>query len=62
VQPVDDVKNRRLSGAIRPDQRGNAVFLDVERASVDCVNTPERFGEIVNFQKRHWHLPYPGIK
>ena len=41
VEPRDDVEERRLAGAVGPDQAADLAQLEVEGDSVERDDTPE---------------------
>jgi hypothetical protein len=42
VEAVDDIEHRRLAGTVRPDDRANFAFADVEGNVADCLNAAKR--------------------
>ena len=59
VQAVDQVEDRGLAGAVRPDQRRDAAFLDRKRAAVDRVDAAEGLAQIADLEERQAPCP-PG--
>ena len=39
IEAVDDVEHRRLAGAIRPDDRTDLAFLDIEGNVADRLHS-----------------------
>ncbi len=42
IEPVDDIEHRRLAGTVRPDNRANLAFMDIERNVADRFHAAER--------------------
>src|SRR5690606_2127073 len=52
VEAGEEVEERGLAGAVRPDQRGDHAPLDLEVLDVDGLQAPERAGDPVGHDER----------
>jgi hypothetical protein len=41
----DDVEERRLAGAVRPDETGDRALADGQRAPGECLDAAEALGD-----------------
>src|ERR1700677_4325692 len=55
VEAVDDVEHRRLAGAVRPDDRANLAFADVERHVGDRPDAAERKRDVLEREQDFAH-------
>ena len=53
--PCDDVDQRRLAGAVRPDQAHDLAGMDVEADVLDGHDTAEVLGGVAHLQNRRAH-------
>jgi hypothetical protein len=53
LQAGDDVEERRLAGAVRPDEPGHASFGDRERRVVDRQQAAELHRYLVDLEQTH---------
>ncbi len=51
LEPRDDVEERGLAGAVRPDQRGDRPRRDVERRAVDRADAGEPLREAADLEQ-----------
>ena len=51
MDTCNDVEERGLSGAVWPDQSGNASLLDRQRSVLNGVDTAEVFIKVLNVQQ-----------
>src|SRR6516165_10645423 len=56
-QPGDEVKQGRLTGAVRTDYGADLAFLDPHRYVVDCDDATEAAGQLIQLQQRHGGIP-----
>ena len=52
VEPADAVEERRLAGAVRPDQTEDLTFVDSEGDAVKRNNAAKAHGDVANVEKR----------
>src|SRR3546814_7091903 len=57
VDAVDDVEQRRLAGAVRPDDALNLAILDVEIDSVEHDKAAETLLQPPNLEQPHLSAP-----
>jgi hypothetical protein len=53
IQEPDQVEDRRLSGAVRPDDREHLATLHLERHIVDRDDAAELDAEVLDLEKAH---------
>ena len=55
VDAGDQVEERRLAGAVRPDDADDLTFVHDEVEAVDAGQAAERLGQARHLEQRLWH-------